>query len=220
MAIALVSNIAASSTENAGSTTNSSDAVAARTSVFKVLLQCKAAPELACGGGLKRILLELERTPAIEQAWVNTNGTALLMIGSKNSTSASRAQAVQAVVGRRGRQVEELNGDDRDKVMDGFRSGSGWYRSEGVDELSRQAAKAVAARFLRRTKAKVSLSAAKAADLESALSTLLQTSFVNDPAGDPTEDVLKIGRTRLDNADFRAFQEAVASGLYPKPNEG
>jgi hypothetical protein len=191
-----------------------------RTSVFAVRLQCKAAPELACGGQTKELLIELERNPAVAQAWLNTRGSALLVIGTENSTPESRAEAVgSTVVKMFKRQVEELEGEGRDKVLDSFRSGSGWYRSEGADELSRRIAKIVAARLVRHTRERARMSAAKAANLETALSDVLQVSFVQDPRGDPSPDLLRVAHAHLDKRGFSAFKEALALGLDPEPGE-
>ncbi|MBI2839385.1 MAG: hypothetical protein HYX75_13805 [Acidobacteria bacterium] len=214
----LVSSIIASDAKGAASVVRLSEAAGKRTSVFAVLLQCQAAPDIACGGGLKPVLLDLERDPAIEQAWVNKSGTALLIIGSGSSTSASRALAVRSEIGK-AREVKELTGDALGKVIDEFRSGSGWYRGQDLDELSRQAASEVATRLVRRTTEKVSLSAAKAEQLEAALSNALQTSFVNDPRADPTADLLTTGSARLDGAALAAFKQAVARGIYPETGE-
>jgi copper chaperone CopZ len=64
----------ASGGKNAAATT------ADRVSLFKVSLQCPAAPQIGCGSAAKPILLNLERQPAMGEAWLNRAGTMIPVI--------------------------------------------------------------------------------------------------------------------------------------------
>lgn len=50
-------------------------------SLFQVPLQCPAAPEIACGGRARPILLALESDATISEAWVNRAGNMLAVVG-------------------------------------------------------------------------------------------------------------------------------------------
>jgi len=45
-----------------------------RIGLFTVPLRCEAAPDIGCGPISKPILLQLEREPAIAEAWLNGTG--------------------------------------------------------------------------------------------------------------------------------------------------
>ncbi len=51
-----------------------------RISVFNVSLQCPAAPQIGCGTASKPILLQLEREPAVAEAWLNRAGTQIAVV--------------------------------------------------------------------------------------------------------------------------------------------
>src|ERR1041385_1399008 len=67
-----------------------------RANIFRVSLQCPAAPQIGCGSASKPILLELERDPAVEQAWLNRAGTLMAVVWK----SQPNAQTQQAVASR------------------------------------------------------------------------------------------------------------------------
>ncbi len=43
-------------------------------SFYKTPLVCNAAPEIGCGSRAKPALLELEKNPAVKEAWLNRSG--------------------------------------------------------------------------------------------------------------------------------------------------
>src|SRR5688572_12608991 len=49
--------------------------LAGRVAFYNVPLRCPAAPEIGCGSRAKPVLLELERVPGINEAWLNRAGT-------------------------------------------------------------------------------------------------------------------------------------------------
>jgi hypothetical protein len=98
-----------------------------RVSIFKVSLQCPAAPQIGCGSASKPILLELERDPAVEQAWLNRAGTLIAVVWK----SQPNAQTQQAVASRlrsagccaREAHINEVQGEARDQTLKEFQSG-------------------------------------------------------------------------------------------------
>jgi hypothetical protein len=102
----------------------------------------------------------------------------------------------------------ELNGENRELELKSFVSRHDWYHGGEVDSLTKREAGIIAARLTRRVQAKVALSAEAA----NALKTDLTQGFI-DGLGQADE-------TR--GAAFKAFQEAIAKGYYPLPedNEG
>jgi hypothetical protein len=93
-----------------------------RISLFTVPLRCEAAPDIGCGPISKPILLQLEREPAITEAWLNGTGTVLAVVWAANVGQQTRTQAVQAVFEKNGLTATELDGEARDTELKSFRS--------------------------------------------------------------------------------------------------
>ena len=47
---------------------------------YDVPLVCGAAPSIGCGSRAKPLLLDLERQPAIKEAWLNRTGTVVAIV--------------------------------------------------------------------------------------------------------------------------------------------
>src|ERR671918_499108 len=132
-----------------------------RVSIFKVSLQCPAAPQIGCGSASKPILLELERDPAVEQAWLNRAGTLIAVVwksrphGQAQQDLASRLRSAGCCA--KDAAISEVQGEARDQALKEFQSGHGWYRGAEVDRLSEEEAGIIAARLVRRVEAKTTL---------------------------------------------------------------
>jgi copper chaperone CopZ len=198
-----------------------------RMSIFQVPLRCPAAPEIACGSRSKPLLLELERTPGIAEAWLNYTGTLLAVVGSETSTREERTKAVQIVFRAQGVTPKQLEGQARLEALKDFRADNKWVRGgQAMDDLSSREAGIVGARLLRRLQAKVTVRADKAKMFEAALSESFKRQFVRD-ADQPAqavrsqgcEDLLAIARDYLDEKGVAAFKEAFDAGYLPQPEE-
>nr|WP_015061149.1 hypothetical protein [Pseudomonas sp. K-62]BAM13985.1 hypothetical protein [Pseudomonas sp. K-62] len=197
-------------------------------SVFQVPWQCPSAPEIACGGLAKPVLLELEQNTGIAEAWINRAGTVLAVVGSDQNHEA-RTNAVRTLL----REIfekdvaTELEGEARASELANFRSDASWYRGAQVDALSKEEADIIAERLVRRVQAKVPLSEDKARLLTASLANVLkQRRFVLDsdspPVGDQkpyNEQMREIVRAQLDPVGVSAFEDAIAKGHRPMPGE-
>src|SRR5258708_13713204 len=47
---------------------------------YKPPLVCNAAPTIGCGSRAKPLLLEMEKNPAVKEAWLNRSGTMLAIV--------------------------------------------------------------------------------------------------------------------------------------------
>jgi hypothetical protein len=197
-------------------------------SLFTVPLRCPAAPQIGCGPISKPILLQLEREPAVTQAWLNATGTVLAVVWAGNDGQETRRKAVQAVFEKNGLTAAELDSEARDTELKSFLSADPWYRAAEVDTLSKQEAAIVAARLVRRVQAKVEVSAETAKTLEAGLTQAIikayNDGFVGQADKQPAfaQELLKVARTNLDEKGVAAFQEACAKGYLPQAedNEG
>src|ERR1700722_938976 len=97
-------------------------------SLFRVPLRCGMAPEIGCGSLARPLLVALEHTPGITEAWLNQTGMLLAVVGSKNFSGERRAQAVKAALEAKDMLSEELRGQARDAALEDFLGGADWLR--------------------------------------------------------------------------------------------
>lgn len=196
-------------------------------SFYQVPWQCPAAPEIACGGLAKPVLLELEQNTGIAEAWINRAGTVLAVVGSDRNREA-RTNTVRSLL----REIfekdvaTELEGEARTRELASFRSGATWYRGAQVDALSREEADIIAARLVRRIQARVALSDERAGLLKASFADILKARFIRSSDAPRTRDqkprdeqLRDIARAQLGTAGVSAFDEALAKGERPAPGE-
>ncbi len=196
-------------------------------SLFQVPWQCPAAPEIACGGLAKPVLLELEQNTGIAEAWINRAGTVLAVVGSDRNREA-RTKTVRTLL----REIfekdvaTELQGEARTTELARFRSGAAWYRGAQVDTLSMEEADIIAARLVHRIETKVALSEDKARLLTVSFADIIKARFIRSSdaprTGDqkPRDEQLRdIARAQLGTAGVSAFEEAIAKGERPALGE-
>src|SRR5947209_10248520 len=138
-------------------------APADRISVFKAPLVCPAARQIGCGSASKPILLDLEQQPGVLEAWLNRAGTIIAVVWKPESDAETRSKVA---TGLKEDRTTELQGDSRDKTVQDFLSGKGWYHGADVDRLSEEEADIIAARLVRWVQAKSSLAKEKAERLQ------------------------------------------------------
>jgi copper chaperone CopZ len=235
-------NDSASMTESANSNGSKTDAAPASTgenttsitadriSLLKVSLQCPAVPQLGCGSAAKAILLELERQPAVVEAWLNRAGTTIAVVWKPDSDAETRRNVtaeLARVFQRRPAwpikedHATELQGDSRDEGLKDFLSGKGWYRGADVDRLSEEEAGIIAARFVRRVQAKTALGKDKAEGLQRALADVFEKLFKGGELGKKAEPfrLKDVAGQYLDEEQLKILKEVMDSGLRPLPNE-
>src|SRR6266705_7035331 len=149
----------------------SAAAPADRISVFKAPLVCPAARQIGCGNASKPILLDLEQQPGVLEAWLNRAGTIIAVVWKPESDAETRSKVA---TGLKEDRATELRGDSRDKAVQDFFSGKGWYHGADVDRLSEEEADIIAARLVRWVQAKSSLPKDKAERLQRTFSETLR----------------------------------------------
>ena len=192
-----------------------------RVSVFKAPLVCPAAPQIGCGSASKPILLDLEQQPGVLEAWLNRAGTIIAVVWKPESDAETRSKVA---TGLKEDRATELQGDSRDKAVQDFLSGKGWYHGADVDRLSEEEADIIAARLVRWVQAKSSLAKEKAEGLQRAFADTLRKDLTGKSVGpNRLEDV---ARKYLDQEQIKILKEAIKdevaieNGERPVPNEG
>ena len=196
-----------------------------RISLFKVSLQCPAAPHIGCGTASKPILLQLEQEPSVAEAWLNRPGTQIAIVWKPEADAAARRNVAAKLTD----DAKEMDGEQRNESLQGFLSGKGWYRGADVDRLSEEEAGIIAARLIRRVETKTPLPKGKAQEFQNDLAEswskcVTSGKHVASNAGEqPTcrfEDVGEdIARKYLNQEQLKFWKEAVERGVRPLPNE-
>jgi len=194
-----------------------------RISVFKVPLQCLAAPQIGCGSRAKPILLELKRNSSVSEAWLNRAGTRIAVVWKPESNVEDLGKVATKLEEQN---ATEVQGQSREETLKDFSSGKGWYRGAEVDRLSEEEAGIIAARLVRRVEAKTTLPRKKAEALERALAGAIARRTTDDKFTPDKDTVLKleaglpqVAGKYLDKDQIPIFKEAIAAGWAPLPNE-
>ena len=187
-------------------------------SFYEVGLVCPAAPKIGCGGRSKPVLLALRNDSHVAGAWLNEAGTRLA-IGWKTSEILSSEQ-VDQIVSSSGVTVNEVSHEARPELVASFRSKGGWFDAASVDRLSEQEAGIVAARFVKRLTARISITPAQQAMLREGMAQALRANFIEGDRRDLDEQLVDAGKTaKLGRQAIGSLREVVALGIYPLPKE-
>ncbi len=203
---------------------NATAVTADRVTVFKAPLVCPAAPQIGCGSASKPILLDLERQPGVLEAWLNRAGTIIAVVWKPESDAETRGKVA---AGLKEDRATELQGDPRDKTVQDFLSGKGWYHGADVDRLSEEEADIIAARLVRWVQAKSSLAKEKAEALQRAFAETLRKDLTGEYArlnqkprrlGDIARDYLNEEQIKILKQAIKD-EEAIENGEKPLPKE-
>jgi hypothetical protein len=108
---------------------------------YKTPLVCNAAPEIGCGSRSKPALLELEKNPAVKEAWLNRPGTVIAIVWKDK---AQTNDVVKPVLDENSISFTELKESEAALYKQTFRKKNLWYRGADVDMLSREEAATIA----------------------------------------------------------------------------
>jgi hypothetical protein len=193
-------------------------------SLFRVPLPCGFAPEIGCGTLARPVLVALEHTPGITEAWLNREGTLLAVVGNKTFTDERRAQVVKAALETEDIVSEELRGQARAAALEDFFIGADWLRGTDVDQLSIHEAGVIALRLVKRLQTKAAVSGEVASSLAAAITAFFKQRFLQDritpgQVDDSGEELLKIASPYLDERAIQAFAYALEEGYRPEPGQ-
>lgn len=112
---------------------------------YEAPLVCSADPSIGCGSKAKFLLADLEHNAdAVEDAWLNKKGTAIAVKWKDNVPVSKRTQIIAAVCSKHDMEVVPVADPQAAVYVNTFRDGSFWYKSNEVDNLSREEAAFIA----------------------------------------------------------------------------
>jgi hypothetical protein len=188
---------------------------------YRVPLTCHAARGLGCGSRAKPVLLDLQKRPAVREAWLNQTGAILAVVWKGGVTATDRHTTISAVSDANGVSMDELSADARATTLKGFQSRRGWHRGADVDQLSAQEARVIADRLLHRVTTKIPTAQGNVAAVEPALTEAIRRLLVGG-CSSPTQcrdALLATARTQFNTTELAALREAIDTGWQPVGDE-
>jgi len=188
---------------------------------YRVPLMCPAARGLGCGSRAKPILLELEKTSGVAQAWLDYSGETLAVVWATDRSTSQRAAILANISKEHAVQLKELSGETRESSLSSFRSQKGWHRGADVDRLSEVEAGVIADRFISRTIHKAPGAKGKMAALRPTLTDTIRQQLVGEmPSTEECRSkLMTAARSRLSESEVSAFASAVDLGYRPVGDE-
>ena len=193
-----------------------------RISFYEVPLVCPAAAEIGCGSRAKPILLQLEQEKPVAEAWLNRPGTIVAVVWRPETKRRERTATVKSVAKKEEFKARELNGAARKKALKEFAAREAWHRGSDVDRLSEEEAGIIAARFVRRIQARVSVSEDKAKAIEAGFTDVFKRRFTGNENSDESEteeQLIRILQSHLNETDVAMLKETLPRNLRPLPGE-
>jgi len=180
-------------------------------SLYEVPLVCPAAPQIGCGSASKPLLLKLEHSNIVSEAWLNRAGTIVAVVWSERSKPEQRSKVLQTVLKEKGIDAQELAGNARQRALMDFQSGRDWYRGSNVDRLSEEEAGLMAGRLIRKIRTIVNLTEQKSKVMRDQFTRILTRRLTGQlPDRDSTEqEILKTCRQFLNEQEVSRLQEAL-----------
>jgi hypothetical protein len=183
-------------------------------SFYQVPLVCPAAPQIGCGSESKPLLLELERNPAVAEAWLNRAGTLLAVVWNEQSKPKARARTVETILKERGLTAKELAGKGKRRVLTEFESRKNWYRGADVDRLSEEEAGIIAHRWIGIFREKIVMSDEQVKALQEAFTTQIKRRLTGQiTRQEAKENMVKIAHQYLDEKSIAVLMENFAGAL-------
>ncbi len=186
-----------------------------RVGLYHVDLVCPAAPLIGCGSVAKPLLLELERSTNVSEAWLNRSGTVIAVVWKQKTTAAHRAKSLESSL--QGQKFVEIKDKAREKLLAGFFSGNGWFRGGDVDRLSEEEAGIIAGRLVRRIRKQITLSAEKSKALETGITAIMKRKLIGgefENRGQLEDEILKTCRQELDENEIAILKKARENGAF------
>lgn len=136
------SSIAFNSCNNSNAVTSAQNE---KITFYDVPLVCNAYTDIGCGSRAKPVLLEMEKNPAIKQAWLNRAGTVYAIVWKDDEQT---RKAAKPIFDKYEIEFTSLDGKDAQENLVSFRKENEWYRGADVDKLSIEEASHIASTLM------------------------------------------------------------------------
>jgi len=193
---------------------------------YRVGLACEAAPDIGCGIRAKPILCALKACDAIVGAWLSRSGT-VIAVHWKSGSNKDEGLVAETLIGEQGVCIEKVvDAKEHRLLMESLALSDGWYSAAEVDRLSEEEAALIAARIVRRLRAKAALDPTEDTQLERSISEACERFLINESPGTQKareeglrKAILDAGGTWLTADHYDALEAVLIAGHRPLPEE-
>lgn len=175
---------------------------------YDALLVCGAAPSIGCGSRAKPLLLDLERHPAIKEAWLNRAGTIVAIVW--------RDQALTEEVSNPIFERHEIQYTERGDTGS-FLPEQGWSRGAEVDRLSLEEAQEIAETSVASVAKKRLISAEESAHIKSEIEAHFRDELLKLRTKEQLERAI---RTKFPEAIFRIYEKHIGTARTAEVRAG
>lgn len=194
------------------------------TAFYQVPMVCPAARDIGCGPLAKPVLLDLEKAPAVEEAWLDQKGQVLAVVWMSCSAPTDRTETLTAISTAHAISMTELSGSARQTALQSFRANEGWHRGAEVDRLSTEEARVIADRLLQRVVAETPTARTKVESIRPLLTDrtrqlLIETDLSDVARGEYREKLLAEVGQHLNAQELAALRAAIGRGFRPIGDE-
>lgn len=138
LSLIAISTIAFNACDNSNAVTSSQNE---KITFYDVPLVCNAHTAIGCGSRAKPALLEMEKNPAVKEAWLNRAGTVYAIVWRDEEHT---RKVAKPIFDKYEIDFTALDGTDAKENLESFRKEKLWYRSADVDKLSIEEAEHIA----------------------------------------------------------------------------
>ena len=175
---------------------------------YEVPLVCPAAPQIGCGSASKPVLLELEGTEGVLEAWLNRAGSIIAVVCEPASNRLKRR--VGGVLKRHDLPPKEINAPVKRELMREFQAGSNWYRGAEVDRLSEEEAGIMAVKWVGKIRQQMSVSEEKAKAIQDGFTVVLRAMLLGQSSRTEAHDqMVAVCKKHLTEQEVARLLEAL-----------
>ncbi len=186
-------------------------------SFYRVPLVCNAAPTIGCGSRAKPVLLDLEKTPGMQEAWLNRSGTTIALVWEEGTAPTLKHTLVTGIFEKHQVGAKELSADNYAATLTSFEQRENWLKGSEVNELSKEEASIIADQIIKAVKDKTALSFEQEEKLHQKVTDTFYEFFLNfknlADLGDP-----KVYKTKLKDI-WRYGEDLLGKGKMPSLDE-
>jgi hypothetical protein len=177
--------------------------------------------EIGCGSHAKPILLQLEQSPGVSEAWLSRQGTVVAVVWQPEVNRAERKAAEKLLTAEK---ASKFSRGAMTKALAEFGTGKGWYRGADVDRLSEEEAGVIAARWVSRLLAKTKVPADKVAALRAALAEGIAKCLTGQAEMPDSDEKVALELKRvagpfLNEEQLKLLRELAQCGMRALPDE-
>jgi len=181
-------------------------------SFYRVPLVCNAAP-FGCGSRSKPVLLDLEKSEAVKEAWLNRVGTVIAVVWQEGISIEDKSALAEKVFKERNVNAESISGEDFDIQLASFSAREDWYQGAEVDQLTIEESALITEEIMSRLNLDEIIPVDKVAPMQQELNNYIEKSLLEVTSADQLN---RSFYNEWEKETFRLGEEYLGAGNMPE----